>query len=140
MEEKTIWKGSPSQWSNLMFYLSCTFLIAAFGLGLLLALWKYLDTQLHIYHITNQRIIEHRGILSKVSKEIELYRVKDIQHREPLFLRIFGLSNILLIAADHDSPVLVLKGLENGAELKEEIRMAVDIRRDIKKVREIDFN
>lgn len=139
MEERLIWKGGPSQWTNFMFFLCCFPLILVFGLGLLLALWKYLDTQMHRVQITDQRIIEKKGILSKVTRELELYRVKDIQHREPFFLRIFGLSNVVLITADHDTPILVVKGLENGTYIKEHLREAVDVRRDLKKVREIDL-
>jgi uncharacterized membrane protein YdbT with pleckstrin-like domain len=140
MNEKIIWQGTPSQWINFVFYLLCSFLIIVFGLGLVLALWKYLDTKLNTITITNQRIIERRGILSKITIESELFRMKDIQLREPWFLRIFGLSNIVLTTADHDTPLLVLKGMENGEKLKEQLRSAIDIRRDLKKVREIDFN
>jgi uncharacterized membrane protein YdbT with pleckstrin-like domain len=139
-EERTIWEGSPSQWSNFMFYLLCSILTMAFGLGLLLALWKYMETKLNTFKITDQRIVEKRGILSKITMESELYRVKDIQLREPFLLRIFGLSNIQLITTDHDTPLLTIKGLDNGEELREHLRLAVDNRRDLKKVREIDFN
>jgi uncharacterized membrane protein YdbT with pleckstrin-like domain len=140
MDEKIIWEGTPSQWFNFLFYLLCSLLTIVFGLGLILALWKYLDTKLNTIKITDQRIIEKRGILSTITTESELYRVKDIQLREPFFLRIFGLSNIILITADHDTPLLYLKGLENGEELREQLRLAIDIRRDLKKVREIDLN
>lgn len=140
MDERIIWEGTPSQWANFMFYLMCTLLIFAFGLGLALALWKYLDTRLNRIRITDQRIIERKGILSKVTKEMELYRVKDLQLREPLSLRIFGLSNVHLVTADHDTPLMTLRGLENGEFLKEQLRIAVDTRRDMKKVREVDFN
>ena len=140
MNEKIIWKGTPSQWVNFNFYLLCFILSIVFGLGLLLAFWKYLDTKLNTIKITNERITEKRGILSKFTTESELYRVKDIQLIEPWFLRIFGLSNIYLITADHDTPLLILRGMENGEKLKEQLRLAIDIRRDLKKVRELDIN
>ncbi len=140
MEEKKLWAGVPSQWINFMFYLCCIPLTAAFGLGLILALWKYYDTKLHKLLVTDQRIIEERGIFSKTTNEIELYRVKDLTFEQPFFLRIFGLSNIVLVTADHSSPTFVLKAIKGGKNLKEQLRIAIDIRRDLKRVRELDFN
>ncbi len=140
MEETKIWTGVPSQWINFLFYLCCVPLSIVFGLGLLLALWKYYDTRLHKIMVTDQRIIEERGIFSVTTNEIELYRVKDITYEQPFFLRIFGLSNIVLITADHTSPTFVLKAIKNGKYIKEQLRLAVDIRRDLKRVRELDFN
>lgn len=140
MEEKKIWIGSPSQWINFMFYLYCILLLPVFGLGLIMALWKYYDTKLNKIEVTDQRIIEERGILSKTTEELELYRVKDLTYQQPFFLRIFGLSNVVLTTTDHNNPKLILKGVKNGEALKEHIRVAVDARRDIKGVREVDIN
>jgi|SRR5690606_35529518 len=139
-KEHTIWKGSPSQWTNLGFYLCCIPLILIFGLGLLMALWKYLDTIYHHILITDQRIIIKRGIFSKLTKELEIYRVKDIQHSEPFYLRIMGLSNIVLYTTDLDNAIEYIKGVNNGNEIKEKLRIAIEIRRDLKQVREIDVN
>lgn len=140
MEEKQLWTGAPSQWVNLTFYIWCIPLSIVFGLGLLMALWKYYQTKLNKLLVTDQRIIEERGIFSKVTDEIELYRVKDITYEQPFWLRIFGLSNIILTTADHSSPTFVIKAIKNGKHLKEQLRIAIDIRRDLKRVRELDFN
>jgi len=137
--EKMIWTGSPSQWTNITFYMLCIPLIIVFGLGILLALWKYYDTKLNILEVTDERIIEHKGILSKTTDELELYRVKDLKHYQPFFLRLFGLSTIILDTTDHSNSQLKLKAIKNGKELKESLRIAIDHRRDLKMVREVDF-
>ncbi|UOB16649.1 PH domain-containing protein [Abyssalbus ytuae] len=139
MDEQNIWEGSPSQWINFGFYLLCVPLTLVFGLGVLLALWKYFDTRLHKLEVTDQRIMEHRGIFSKTTDELELYRVKDLRHDQPFLLRILGLSNIVLETTDRSNPVLELKGLKEGQYIKEQLRVAVDKRRDIKGVKEVDF-
>lgn len=138
--ENNIWEGTPSQWMNFMFYVCCSLLIVVFGLGLLLALWKYMDTRYNKLKITDQRIIEKRGILSITTNQLELYRVKDISLQQPLILRIFGLSNIILITSDNSNPLYLLRGIEEGSELIEKIRLAIDKRRDIKGVKELDFH
>ena len=78
-KEHCIWQGSPSQWMNFTFYMYCSLLIVVYGLGVLLALLKYLDTRLNKITITDQRIIERRGILSFTTNQLELYRVKDVR-------------------------------------------------------------
>lgn len=139
MNEEKIWEGHPSQWTNFMFYLLCIPLSAVFGLGLLLAFWKYYDTKVNKFEITDQRILEYKGIFSKTTDELELYRVKDLKHHQPFFLRLVGLSNIILDTTDKSNPILTIKGVEDGKILKEKLRLAVDQRRDIKGVREVDF-
>ncbi len=140
MKEQKIWEGKSSQWVNFPFYILCLLLTPAFGIGLLLALWKYYDTYYNKFEITTQRIVEHKGILSKTTEEIELYRVKDLTHHQPFFLRILNLSNVSLDTTDNSHPYVLIKGIINGKEIKEKLRLAVDERRDLKGVKEVDFN
>lgn len=158
--EKLIWKGRPSQWTNFSFYFLCgvlvslglglsyfnfsvdilrILLLSVLGLGLVMAIWKYFDTRCNKLEVTDQRIIEHRGIFSKTTNEVELYRVKDIRLVRPFWLRMVGLSSVWLDSTDHSNPTILLKGIANGKEIKEQLRIAIDIRRDIKGVREVDF-
>jgi hypothetical protein len=140
MEEKTIFNGSPSQLSHLGYYILCAILTPVFGLGVLMFLIRFLNTKFTNIEITNERIIEKTGILSKKTDETELYRVKDIRLEEPFFLRMFGLSNILLVTTDKSSPLISLNGVQNGPELRKELRNMVEARRDKKGVRERDID
>lgn len=138
--EKTIFKGSPSQLTNTPFYFVCLLLIPFFGLGILMFLIRFLKTKFTKIEITDERIIEQTGILSRKTDETELYRVKDIRLDEPFFLRIFGLSNILIVTSDKTSPIISLFGIKNGSELRKELRDLVEARRDKKGVRERDLD
>lgn len=142
MAEKMIWEGTPSQWSNFMFYMLCIPLLIVFGLGLLLALWKYFDTQSNRIRITDQRIIEQRGILAKITDELDLYQIKYIKQEQPFLLQFFNLSNIVLGTTDQIGPRLVLRGMKDDDNLKERLRMAIDTQRDLKGewLRELYFN
>lgn len=138
MDENLIWKGNPSQWTNFRTYLLC-FLFCWLIIPLFIALWKFLFVRTWTIKITDQRIIEEKGILSRTTDELELFRVKDLRLEQPFFLRLVGLSNIILNTSDRTHPVFRISGIKNGKEIREEIRVAVDIRRDIKHVRETDF-
>jgi uncharacterized membrane protein YdbT with pleckstrin-like domain len=139
MSEKLIVKGSPSQVTNFGYYLICILLTPLFGLGVLMFLIRFLKTKFTKYEITEERIIETTGVFSRSTDETELYRVKDIRLEEPFFLRMFGLSTILLVTSDKTSPIITLSGVKNGNSLRKTLRDAVEVRRDIKGVRERDF-
>jgi len=54
-------------------------------------------------------------------------------------LRLVGLSNIILATSDRTHSIARIPAISNGEELREKLRVAVDARRDKKRVRETDF-
>jgi uncharacterized membrane protein YdbT with pleckstrin-like domain len=138
MEEKEIWKGSPSQWTNFGTYVMCI-LFCWLVIPIFIALWRFLVVKTWKIEITDQRLIEEKGVLSKKTDELELYRVKDIRLDQPFFLRLVGLSNVILLTSDRTNPVVRIPAITDGKNLREKLRAAVDIRRDKKRVRETDF-
>lgn len=168
MEEKVIFKGKPSQLANLGFYIFCLLLLPVFGivvetllilyevsifdtfissliliptvgLGIILFLVRFFQTMVTKFELTDERIIEQTGVLSRRTDETELYRVKDIRLEEPLLLRMFGLSTIVLVTSDKTSPIIKLRGVKNGNDLRKLIRDAVEVRRDKKGVKDRDI-
>ena len=139
MSEKDIWNGTPSQWINFNSYLFWLLPLGWFGLGVLISLWKYLTVKTWKFRITNERIIDEKGVLSKVTNELELFRVKDITLQQPFWLRLVGLSNIHLVTSDRSNPVFIIPGVKNGKGLREELRSVIDKRRTEKGVVERDF-
>ena len=137
-EEKNIWSGSPSHYESFFYYLLCLILCICV-IGIFMGLWRYLTIRTWKISISTQRIIEEKGVLSRTTDELELFRVKDIKLDQPLWIRIFGLSNIILHTSDKTTPIVAIPGLKNGKELREQLRTLVDTRRDQKGVRETDF-
>ena len=138
MEEKEIWRGRPSQWINFGAFLLC-FLFIWLVIPLFIALWKYLSVRTWKITITDQRMIEEKGVLSITTDELELYRVKDIRLEQPFLLRLVGLSNIVMSTSDKTHPQVIIPAIKDGKVLREELRLAVDKRREVKRVRETDF-
>jgi len=46
--ETLIWEGHPSQWTNLLLFLSCIFVVT-----IPFALWRWLSTRCFEYRITS---------------------------------------------------------------------------------------
>src|ERR1700761_9630216 len=109
MPEETVWRGTSSQSKNIgtfhfwgviaLILIFLSFVLSRFGnsgiarLGPLLlvllvlpigfAASCYLATRAKIYELTTERLKTTQGVFSKVTDTLELYRVKDIETRQP---------------------------------------------------------
>lgn len=160
--EPLLWKGTPSQVLNLPALLLGVLVAAAVTVAALLttfvagplvipviaAAWvvclfpwlcRTVSTRFNNYELTSERLRHASGVFSRSIDVLELYRVKDMRQELPLHYRIFGLSRILLETSDRSTPFVVLDGIRGGADLADLIRRQVEIMRDKKRVREVDF-
>jgi membrane protein YdbS with pleckstrin-like domain len=166
VEEKTVWTGTSSQVLNFWIFVMCG-LVFAVLLVLLVYFWPQLQplgaiaivpafvillsplgyawvkaiiVRAKRYEITTERIRISSGIFSKSSSAMELYRVKDYTMQVPFFYRLFHLGNIYITTSDHSTPLLTLPAIPNARQLMDDIRTHVENRRDMKGVREVDFD
>ena len=136
-QETLIWEGHPSQWSNFVAFFLCV-LLCWLVVPIFIGLWRWLETRCFIYRITNERIVMTRGVLTKRTEELELYRVKDATLIEPFWLRLVSLGNIVLTTSDRTTPIVSITAVPNAAGLREELRRSVERMRALKGVRETD--
>ncbi len=153
-EEKALWKVSSSQWLGLGAYtlagvVAIGIIIGGFffppawialPLPLLFALWNFLVIRSQIYELSCERLRITRGVFNLHIDEIELYRVKDSVVLRPWWMRLTGLASISLETSDRSLPQLVIPGVPDGWNLREVLRKQVEIQRDKKRVREMDFD
>ena len=137
-QEEDVWSGTPSQVTNFgsFIFLGILFFLV---IPLFIIFWKWLVTKNIKYELTTERLRTRSGVLNKKMDELELYRVKDYKVDRPLFLRIFGLGNLVLETSDRSSPIVMIKAIPDAEELREKVRTCVETRRDAKRVREVDF-
>jgi uncharacterized membrane protein YdbT with pleckstrin-like domain len=154
-EENVVWKGRSHQIVNFWPLVASLLLIVLILVGAnaldwwwlaLLALvpfiyggWLWLGTKLMVFEFTSERMRIYEGILSQEINEVELYRVKDTRLEKPFWLRLFGLSNIVLQTSDRSLPEVNIRAVRKGAEIREKLRKQVELLRDKKRVREVDF-
>lgn len=154
--EDVIWEGHPSQllnfWSHLWSALVAIAIVAGAVLSgqfLLMVLvllplgwsiWKYLTIRCRIFQLTSERLRLYEGVLNQVIGEVELYRVKDTNILRPFWLRVFGLSTIQADTSDRSHPEVVLQAIRDGVNVRELLRKQVELLRDQKRVREVDFD
>lgn len=136
-EEQSLWKGSPSQVVNLGVYVLCL-LLCWLVLPVLYALWRWVDTRLTEYELTTQRLVFRRGVFNRKTEEVELYRVRDSSLDEPLFLRLFGVGNVVISGTDASTPNFLLRAVKGAADVRQKLRAAVEAVREQKRVRSIE--
>jgi membrane protein YdbS with pleckstrin-like domain len=164
MAEETVWRGTSSQWRNFGRYtlalVGCIVVVLIFVAAshaaspqvrgfspfilllllvpILLALVRYLEVKTKVYELTSERIKISQGIFSKVTDTLELYRVKDLETRQPFLYRLVGIENVQLNTSDASSPFVLIRAVPSGVGLADRIRNQVEIIRRDKGVREID--
>jgi membrane protein YdbS with pleckstrin-like domain len=154
-QEHVIWKEKSSQLINLGYFtkmavgfLAClvigmrfAHLFALFSLAfVVIALYRYLYTRTKVYTLTDQRLIQQAGLFSRVTFEIELYRIKDIHLAEPFLFRLFKIGNIRIISSQKTVHFDLLPGIKEPLGRWNEIRNYVEKRRTEKGVRESDVS
>ena len=97
-------------------------------------------TRCRRYRVTTQRIVYSTGVFNRATEELELYRVKDIRLEEPFLLRMFGLGNVVMLTSDRTSPEFRIHAVKGASGLLDSIRKHVEMRRDEKRVRELDVD
>ena len=132
-DEQVVWAGNPSQWRNFWWYLSCLLL-----LPIPWAIWKWLETKNTVYSLTDQRLKFTRGVLSKTTEDLELYRVRDTKFQQNVWERMLGLGEIQLFTTDETTTVVSLPYIRDAEAVREKMRALVEARRDAKRVRYLD--
>lgn len=107
---------------------------------MLWGLWKYLEVRVRVYELTVERLRIYEGVLNQSIDELELYRVKDMTMERPIWLRLVGLSTLVLVTSDRTHPELRIEAVRGAVELRDRLRVLVEGLRDRKRVREMDFS
>ncbi|MGI8480464.1 MAG: PH domain-containing protein [Chthoniobacterales bacterium] len=138
MAEEIVWRGSSSQTKNLWLFilagLFCWLIVPIF-----IALARYLQTKNKVYELTTERLKITEGVFSKVTDTLELYRVKDIEVRQPFVYRTLGIENVIVNTSDLSSRLILLEAIPVEIGLADKMRNQVETVRMQKRVREIDI-
>jgi uncharacterized membrane protein YdbT with pleckstrin-like domain len=162
MAEETVWRGTSSQAKNAGAFVLCglclcvLFLLFAFLwrnesardfspyilspaiVPIFIALSRFLQTKNKIYELTTERLKITEGVFNKVTDTLELYRVKDLETRQPFWERAYGVENVQINTADVSTPFVLIEAVPKKIGLGDKIRNAVENVRMQKGVRELD--
>jgi hypothetical protein len=89
------------------------------------AVWRHLELRCTSWTITSQRLIHRTGVLSVMQEELELVRIRDFQVRKPLWLRMMGLGNLIVISRDPVTPTMTIDAQPRIEALRDLLRHQV---------------
>jgi membrane protein YdbS with pleckstrin-like domain len=165
MAEETVWRGSSSQWKNFGLFLLQgivaivivlifaavsraassqiksfnPYILLLLAVPIFIALARYLQTKCKVYELTSERLKTTEGVFSKVTETLELYRVKDLETRQPLLYRLVGMENVHINTSDLTTPFVGVEAIPSRVGFADKLRNQVEIIRQQKQVREIDI-
>ena len=128
--ERVEWAGTPSQWQNAGWFLSCLLLIP-----IPWAIWRWLVVRNTVFTLTTERLRIRRGVFNRTTEDLELYRVRDTRLEQTFFERLFGLGEVILYTTDASTPEVHIAWLKDAELLRETVRRFAEERRDAKRVR-----
>jgi hypothetical protein len=74
------------------------------------------------YVISNERIKLITGMISRNVENFELIRIQDIDYKQNVGERIFGIGDLTIRGHDSSDPIIVLRNISNPEEVYELLR------------------
>ena len=87
-----------------------------------------------IYSFSNNKFYLKKGLFTTHSEEILLYRILDLQFKQTLWQKIFGVGTITLTTADKSTPILEIKSIKTPDRVRKALSNLVEKRRAEKRV------
>jgi uncharacterized membrane protein YdbT with pleckstrin-like domain len=124
MDEQVIWQGGATwrAWAGA-WILGWVLLPVLVGVYFLLSVW--MKTKAVRWKVTSRRIERESGLLSKRVDTIELWRIRDVEYRQSILDRMFGVSSLVVTAHDGASPYLEIRGMPASRAVYDGLMSAV---------------
>lgn len=100
-------------------------IVAIWGLCGIGALMTFLRVSTTKYVLTTERLRVTTGILSTITEDLELRRVRDSIIVRPFWARLAGLGDIQVLSADASTPRMVLHAIKDPDGVQTNIRANV---------------
>ena len=86
------------------------------------------------YKLTNERLIIEHGFVRKRVEQIDLFRVHDVDYRQGIMERVFGMGDIGIQTTDATAHGLYLKDIKDPNRVKDLVWQAARIERQRRRV------
>ena len=112
-------RGSDDPSITMIGWLITVPLVLLLGISLVAGLMVLRSTR---YTITNQRMLMEKGVFSKRVDEIDMRLIDDSQFAQGFLHRLLGIGHVTVMSSDKNTPVYVMRGIEEPRAVRELIR------------------
>ena len=126
MTATLIYEAHPAMFrAHPFWFIGCVLLIPAFGIGILLLLYRYINTRATALTVTDNELLYERGILSKDRTSVSLKHIRSVHITQGFLNRILGVGTIQVSTAG-DEPEFTMADMPDPGEIKDAISKAQD--------------
>lgn len=112
----------PAMFRNHPFgFIFSVLLIAAFGLGLLILLWWYLQTRSVRLRIDADQVHLEEGLLSKSHVDLDIGQIRTVKVDQSFWNRIFRVGEIAVYTTG-DNPEFRVRGIPDPHRVRDYVR------------------
>ncbi|MBK8432412.1 MAG: PH domain-containing protein [Chloroflexi bacterium] len=99
-----VWGEMPSEMTSFIpTFIRENLFLSFLGLIILLGLWRYVVSLIQWFSnytiLTNRRVIQVRGVLSKYTSDTSLEKINDVNLSQTTFGRLLGYGNLVIMTA-----------------------------------------
>ena len=126
MAGTVIYDAHPAMFrAHPFWFLGYIILIPAFGLGIVLLLYWYIQTRQTRLTVTDSEIVYARGILRKARTEVSLKHIRSVNMTQGFLNRLLRVGTIQVFTAG-DQPEFTVPGIPLPGTVREAISKAKD--------------
>jgi uncharacterized membrane protein YdbT with pleckstrin-like domain len=130
MTETVIYEAHPAMFrAHPFWFVTAVLLIAAFGIGIVILLYWYIQTRATSLIVTDSDLLYERGILSKDRTSVSLNHVRAVHVTQGFVNRILGVGTIQISTAG-DEPEFTIADMPDPHVIREAISNAQEMRED----------
>jgi uncharacterized membrane protein YdbT with pleckstrin-like domain len=128
MTDTVIYEAHPAMFrAHPFWFILAVLLIAAFGVGIIILLYWYVQTRATALTVTDSDILYERGILSKDRTSVSLRHIRSVNVMQSFVNRILGVGTIQISTAG-DDPEFTIADMPDPHVIREAIAKAQEMR------------
>jgi len=128
------------QWLSVRWNMPLSVLFVPLMLLALRAGWLALELACVSYSLEGERVIWRRGVFSRETGSLELFRVQNVAMSQTFFQRIAGVGDVTLVTQDQTNPFVALLGMQRPEQLRDWLNEYVMRQRRARGFQEIVVN
>jgi uncharacterized membrane protein YdbT with pleckstrin-like domain len=135
--EERLFEGRPD-WRAWAGWTVLGFVLVPLVVGLVILGALALKKRAVAWLVTTRRIEIERGVVARRIDTLELWRVRDVEFRQGIAQRLFGVATIVVLSHDEEQPHLELRGVPGDRALYDALTNAVMRARQQRKMLNVD--
>ena len=109
--------GNPTHSAYLAYYFLGA-ILSVIVIGVFIIIWAILDRNHRFYQVTSKRVSVRSGIIGRMTSEVEVLDIRNVEMRQSIVDRLLGIGNVGISSAGTGGIEVVFAGVANPTALR----------------------